>query len=277
MQREAEARYTGRLQSSNRLLAPLLCLALLASCTGKRDSGKLDHPHAQDRFNLLSVNTRDADDAGRFLAGLPGKEGSPYREYERSAAWIAHARRFNELWASFEKTHLPQMQDFNRRELIGPPIQDALVFYPFGGPDALTVFDLFPGRNEYVLASLEPPGTVPRFRKSHLEHLDRQLPRFANTMESLLTKSFFVTREMDRQLRGQVTDGLTPLLLVQLVRTGNTILRYGYTGLDEKGRMMARPEVEKRAAWGGNRGIAIEFQKKRRRAEAGALLHLGES
>jgi hypothetical protein len=193
---------------------------------------------------------------------VPGKEGSPYREYESSPAWMIHTRRLDELWSSFEKTRLPRMLDFQRRELAGPPISDALVFYPFGGPDVLTVYELFSARNEYILASLEPPGTVPSFKKSHLEHLDRQLPLFGDTMQSLFTKSFFVTREMDRQLRGQVTDGLVPLLLVQLVRTGNTILRYGYTGLDETGRMVRRPGDKKRAAWGGNRGVAIEFQKE---------------
>lgn len=208
------------------------------------------------------MNTRDADDIGRFLAGLPGKEGSPYREYENSPAWMIHARRLDDLWSSFEKIRLPRMRDFQRRELAGPPISDALVFYPFGGPDVLTVYELFSARSEYVLASLEPPGTVPRFKKSHLEHLDRQLPLFGDTMQSLFTKSFFVTREMDRQLRGQVTDGLVPLLLVQLVRTGNTILRYGYTGLDENGRIVRRPGDKKRAAWGGNLGVAIEFQKE---------------
>jgi hypothetical protein len=81
-------------------------------------------------------------------------------------------------------------------------------------------------------------------------------------MDSLLTKSFFVTREMDRQLRGQVTDGLVPLLLVQIVRTGNRVLRYGYVSLDDKGRPIERTEDGKRAAWGGNRGVAIEFQKE---------------
>jgi hypothetical protein len=208
------------------------------------------------------VNTRDANDIGRFLAGLPGKEGSPYREYESSPAWMIHAKRLDDLWSSFEKTRLPHMRDFQRRELAGPPISDAVVFYPFSGPDVLTVYELFSARNEYILASLEPPGTVPRFKKSHLEHLDRQLPLFGDTMQSLFINSFFVTREMDRQLRGQVTDGLVPLLLVQLVRTGNTILRYGYTGLDENGRMVGRPGDTKRAAWGGNRGVAIEFQKE---------------
>ena len=33
---------------------------------------------------------RDADDTARFLAGLPGKPGSPYQELEASPAWQEH-------------------------------------------------------------------------------------------------------------------------------------------------------------------------------------------
>ena len=247
----------------SRSIGVILCLGLLVSCTSNKAPANVESPSARlkERSELSWVNTREADDAGRFLAGLPGKEGSPYRKYESSPAWIAYARQFDNLWSNFEKTRMSQMRDFQQRELTGPPIDRAIVFYPFGGPDVLTVFELFPDRSEYVLASLEPPGTVPRFKKFDFERLGRQLPQFGTTLNSLLTNSFFITREMDRQLRGQVTDGLTPLLLVQLVRTGNTILRHGYTVLEKEGRMVGRHEDEKRAAWGGNRGVAIEFQK----------------
>ncbi len=248
------------------ILAPIVVLfsaGLLVSCAGNKATEKAESrssPSA-DGTRLLLVNTREGDDVGRFLAGLPGKQGSPYLPSETTAAWTAHAKRFNALWDTFEKTRLLQLQEFQKRELGGPPIDGATAFYPFGGPDALTVLELFPNRSQYVLVSLEPPGTVPRFKKPRPELLDRQLRLFGDSMHSLLTKGFFVTREMDRQLRGQVTDGLVPLLLVQLVRRGATVLRVGYVGLDENGRMIGRPEREKRAAWGGNRGVAIEFQK----------------
>jgi len=42
-------------------------------------------------------------------------------------------------------------------------------------------------------------------------------------MASVLGRSFFVTRDMDRQFRGQVTDGLLIPILQILVATGHTV------------------------------------------------------
>jgi hypothetical protein len=65
---------------------------------------------------------------------------------------------------------------------------------------------------------------------------------------------------MDSQLRGQVTDGVMPLYLIELVRGGHSILRYGYIVLDQEGKLVGREKDVRRAQFGKNRGVAIEFQ-----------------
>jgi hypothetical protein len=148
------------------------------------------------------------------------------------------------------------MQAFQQRELASGPTAGDTVFYPFGGPDALNVTTLFPRGRSYVLIGLEPPGTLPD--RLHLERRDLRwlLPQMRGALDSILRISFFVTREMDRQLRGQITDGLLPVILVQLTRTGHTILGFRPVTLDNEGRIIARDPADKSVP---NPGVEIEF------------------
>ena len=78
-------------------------------------------------------------------------------------------------------------------------------------------------------------------------------------MASELGKSFFVTREMDRQFRGQVTDGLFLPIGQLLVRSGHTLLGFRYVRLDE--RWPAGRSAPDYHAPGliGNKGVEIEY------------------
>lgn len=209
---------------------------------------------------LLGDPRRDADDLARFLAGLPSREGSPYAEFENEPDWKQHAERLNQLWEKTQKARLDQMFDFHKAALSGGPLDKAKVFYPFSGPDVLTMITFFPDHDEYVMAALEPPGTVPPAQEFKAEILGAQLAGLQETLNSLFGKSFFVTREMDRQLRGQITDGVLPVMLVQLARMKKSIVRWQYTDLDESGKLAARHEALPRAAFGRNRSVLLEMK-----------------
>ncbi|MFN7922833.1 MAG: hypothetical protein U0Q16_22195 [Bryobacteraceae bacterium] len=200
--------------------------------------------------------SREADDLARFFAGLPGRSGSSFTEFEQSAAFKAHAQEFDAYWKGFERARLPEMTDFRTAELAKAPFETAKVFYPFGGPDALTVVTFYPKSRSYILVGQEPPGTLPERKLFKAEKLGMLLPQLRITMKSLLGLSFFVTREMDRQFRGQVTDGLLPPILLQLARTGHRILGVEYIAIDDDGVVVKRPPMEKTL----NRGIVIEFE-----------------
>src|SRR5579872_1190249 len=76
-------------------------------------------------------HSREANDVGRFLAGLPGTEGSPFAELEQQPAWILHRRELDKAWSHIESKTLPAMRQFQGQELTTGPIQKSLVFYPF--------------------------------------------------------------------------------------------------------------------------------------------------
>ncbi len=162
------------------------------------------------------------------------------------------------------------MREFAGSELHSGVADSLPVWYPFSGADVLTMLTLFPGRSLYVMAALEPPGLVPVPKDLPAAALNAELPAIEGTLQSLLEKTFFVTREMDRQLRGQVVDGVTVPMLALLARSGYSILSHNYVQVDERGRITARTPGPFRSAFGLNRGIEFEIQS----ADGGAPARL---
>jgi hypothetical protein len=239
---------------------PVLALALLAVSCSHAPPSTARKP-SPDRFSTAAPGDRYADDLGRFLAGLPARAGGPFAELEKQPAWVKHRGELDRAWSRFERDPLPAMSAFQQRELRAAPIPTAAVFYPFSGPDALMVTVLFPENPVYVMVGLEPAGTLPPPTQLARQNLDGYLARTRATVASELHRSFFVTRQMDRQFRGQVSDGLFLPILELLVRSHHTILGFRYVRLDDAGRIVARPAVYKAPGKIGNQGLEIDFRR----------------
>ena len=235
-----------------------LCfLVSLCSCS---------HPatRALDNENGAKPDTvphlRDADDAGRFVAGLPGAAGSPFATLETTDAWNEHRHRLDAAWHKAEASLISGLQEFQQTELNEPLLQSSPVFYPFGGPDALTLVLCFPRSPSYVMVGLEPAGTLPKLSQIERRGVAKYLAEMRETVASELSRSFFVTRQMDHQLRGQVTDGVLLPILHLLVRKHNTILGLRYIRLDDQGWVIDRPTDYRAPGRFGNKGVEIEFR-----------------
>lgn len=212
--------------------------------------------------------SRDADDVGRFLAGLPGTQGSPFANLETSDAWIEHRRLLDEAWRRADTRLVRDLEGFQTKELKERVAPSLPVFYPFGGPDTLTMTLLFPQSPVYVMVGLEPAGTLPRLAQIERKDLPKYLAATRETVASELGRSFFITRQMDHQFRGQVTDGLLLPMLHLLVRTRHTILGFRYVRLDDEGRVIDRAVDYKASTRFGNKGIELEF-----RSSSGGATH----
>jgi hypothetical protein len=212
---------------------------------------------------------READDTARFLAGMPGKPDSPFKQLESDTAWVEHRQRMDKAWSGAGGSLIAGLADFQKQELAAPPLVTAPVFYPFGGPDALTPVLSFPRSPSYVMVALEPAGTLPSLAKVEKKNLAEYLPALRQTMGSVLGRSFFVTRDMDRQFRGQVTDGLMIPILQILARTGHTIIGYRYVTLNEEGQTVERPAEWHTTNKHGNKGFEVSYW-----TDADSSLHL---
>ena len=200
-----------------------------------------------------------ADDAAKFLAGMSGRNESPLKAREGEKQWQEHAAGFDAAFARWATVRQPPISTFQASELTGMEIESATAFYPFGGPDVVHLLTFYPKNPVYIMVGLEPPGTLPTEKRLSSAALEAQLPEVRRTLFDVLGKSFFITKEMDKQLRGQVTDGLLPIMLVQLVRSGAKILGTAPIMLDPKGTVVARDESRKDQV---NRGVAIDYLMK---------------
>src|ERR1700730_13779082 len=99
-----------------------------------------------------------ANDAARFLAGLPPSSSSPLVALTKDPAWLSHARYFDSVFASEESAHLSKVRQFSKEYLTDK--QDTML-YMFSGPDFLYATSFFPNASTYVLAGLEPVGVIP--------------------------------------------------------------------------------------------------------------------
>ena len=241
------------------LVLCLLSTLALSACHAKEDAVQIS---SASRAAYLSVPSSEADDAACFLAGLPGRDGSPWKELEADPAWVEHAANMEHLWALYQDRRRPGMVKFRTSELTGAPFEGSNIWYPFSGADALTMLTFFPGHLDYAMSALEPPGRIPTPADFQEGQMAEKLPAVAGTLASLLSKSFFVTREMDRQLRGQVTDGVAQPILILVKRMGYRILSHTYVHVGEDGKLARRTLEAKRAAFGLNRGIVLEIRLK---------------
>jgi hypothetical protein len=242
-----------------RFLGLLLALTLLPSVCERSASVVPQLKAADTNLPGAVPRSRDADDLGRFVAGLPGTEGSPFGSLEETDAWQTHRLQLDATWRRAEAGLIGGMREFQSQELGGMPIANTTLFYPFGGPDALTATLFFPDSPKYVLVGLEPSGTLASPAQIEKKDLPAYLADVRETMASELGRSFFITRQMDHQFRGQVTDGLLLPILHLLVRTHHTILGFRYVRLDEEGQIIARAVTYKAPTRYGNKGIEIEF------------------
>lgn len=213
-------------------------------------------------------HSREADDTARFLAGMPGTAGSAFVELEKSEVWQQHRALVDAAWHKADAELLTGLREFQTQELKGAPLVAGPVFYPFSGPDALMATEYFPHSPTYVFAALEPAGTLPSAEQIGQKDMSPYLAAMRSTMASELGRSFFITRQMDQQFRGQVTDGLLLPILQLLVRTNHSILGFRYVRLDEQGKVIDRTLDYHAPTRYGNKGVQVEF-----RSDADQSLH----
>jgi hypothetical protein len=242
--------------------AQWLCVcsaALTFSCSHTSET-RIERLPADQLLEAIP-HDRYADDLGRFLAGLPARSGSSLAALHDEPAWAMHRDELDRAWSRIGSELLPAMRTFQKSELDSHPAATSPVFYPFSGPDALMVTVFFSRSSIYVMVGLEPAGTLPSPKELGRKNLESYLAAMRSSVASELGASFFITRQMDRQFRGQVTDGLILPILELLVRSGHTILGFRYVRLDEAGRMVARAPDYHAPGRIGNKGIEIEFRR----------------
>ncbi len=194
-----------------------------------------------------------AEDTARLLAGMQPAQSSPLTPLTHEGSWQRHAKRFDTAWSGLETRQLSKIRAWSGEHI---PQRQPVVYYMFSGPDFLYADAFFPDASTYVLSGLEPVGQIPDVEGLARGALERDVDRLQNSLNSVLSYSFFITKKMKTQLHGGRLSGTLPLLYVFLERSGKTIKDVSLVALDGDGVIGPDGEAAKKSA---AKGVKITF------------------
>lgn len=200
-----------------------------------------------------AADTVTADDTARFLAGMPPSSDSPLMPLTRDPVWQRHARFFDAAFAQLEQRQLSKIRTWASANLAAPK---PTMFYMFSGPDFLYADAFYSKASTYVLSALEPPGSVPDLTRLPRGGTGAALYNVERSLGSVLSFSFFITKQMKVDLHAGQLNGTLPILYVFLARSGKTIRNVSPVALDDKGTLLSAGENPGPNA---TRGVKILF------------------
>lgn len=166
------------------------------------------------------------NDTARFLAGLPVT--GPLEPLTHDPAWQEHAAAINEAWTRKGRTQINPIRQWMTANAPEFHHTTDNAYYMFGGPDFLYASIFFPNASTYILAGLEPVGSVPDIMALPADTFAADLVALRNSMNTILRFQYFITKDMRTDLgRGNI-GGTLPILYVFLARLGYTIDEVAY-------------------------------------------------
>jgi hypothetical protein len=202
---------------------------------------------------VRAADTVTPDDTAHFLAGLLPSADSPLTPLTKDPSWQHHARFFDTAFGQLEQRQLSKIRAWSDVNLAAPR---TTMFYMFSGPDFLYADAFYSRATTYVLSALEPVGSVPDLTKLSRDGVGAALYDIERSMSSILSFSFFITKQMKLDLRDGELNGTLPILYVFLARSGKTIRDVSLISLDGEGAVHSASES---AAANATRGVRIRF------------------
>ncbi|WJR75964.1 hypothetical protein [Bradyrhizobium sp. NP1] len=194
-----------------------------------------------------------ANDTARFLAGMSPAQDSPLAALTGDPAWQRHARFFDNAFSQLEQRQVSKIRTWADANLAAPK---PTMFYMFSGPDFLYADAFYGKATTYVLSALEPPGFVPDLSRLPHSAVNAALYNVERSLGSILSFSFFITKQMKVDLHADQISGTLPILYVFLARSGKTIKEVTPVALDASGIVHVGSE---NAGRNPARGIRIIF------------------
>lgn len=186
------------------------CAAAVAAAQGRRAAPE---PAAPDpAYDAVATDT------ARVLAGLAPADAARFEAAVQRPAWRAYREDVDQRWARLHTTRFAVMRDWSDREVRPAAGPCDTLFYPFGGPDFINAYTLFPGCGRYLLFGLEPVGSMPVIDRANLQTFDALLADLRASLSDVFVRDYFITSEMMTELKAPGVNGTLPLLLVFLAR-----------------------------------------------------------
>ena len=203
-----------------------------------------------------AADTATVDDTARFLAGMMPSDGSPLLPLTKDPSWQRHAKFFDNAFAQLEQRQLAKVHAWADANLAAPK---PTMFYMFSGPDFLYANAFYGKATTYVMAALEPPGSLPDLVKLPRGTVNSALANIEHSLSTIMNFSFFITKHMKTDLHAGQIGGALPILFVFMERSGKSIKEVTPVTIDESGAVQTG---EGGAKANTPRGVKILFTGK---------------
>lgn len=216
------------------LLVSLFGLIISCNSGGKDKDAKNQKDSVANESKIKYPKDTTLD---QIAALLGGDQADAFKSVftDEMTFWNDYKTSIDTPWNRITNERLAKMDTWSETEM-SPKINDTLLlFYPFSGPDFLNAFHLFPNANEYILIAMEKLGTIPDLYNLDEEDLKGYLDAVNFALRDIYKRSYFITGNMDQDLRKHKVNGVLPLLYVFLHRTGHEIYDFGYYRLENDG------------------------------------------
>ena len=202
---------------------------------------------------VRAADTATADDTARFLAGMQPSADSPLLPLTRDPAWQRHAKFLDGAFAQLEQRQISKVRAWADTNLAAPK---PTMFYFFSGPDFLYANAFYSKANTYVMAALEPPGSMPDLLRLPRGMVGSALGNIEHSIGTILNFSFFITKHMKTDLHVGQISGALPIIFVFMERSGKSIRTVTPVTIDEAGSVQTGSEGVRSNA---PRGVRITF------------------
>jgi hypothetical protein len=185
----------------------------------------------------------------QFIAGLNAIPSGSIAD-ERDGAWSDYSKVSGSDWRKLQKRYLDRIDAWRARAL-GNLAAPQVAFYPFGGPDAANLLAFYTEARTYVIVGLEPVGCIP---SNVQDYTPAYFAELRSNLSSVVANGFFRTNEMGGNFKAGTVNGVLPLILYVLVRSGFGVEDVSPIGIGANGPVAAAPQTKSETA-----GVSIRF------------------
>ena len=193
------------------------------------------------------------NEIARWLAGLPVENGA-LQNFTQVPAWANHAKALTAAWDGSERRRIAKVRAWAPEALGEINASDSPVFYFFSGADFLYPHALFPNARAYVLCAREPVGSQPEPAHIAPGELSGALAGFRKSIDALLGFSFFITKDLRKEVVQRNIPGILPVLELLLAREGAVVTEVQLVRCNDAGEV--NTELKEK---GGSSGVRIKF------------------
>lgn len=227
-------------QLTKALIALLTTVAFLSSCsqqgeknTAGKDSTGNDSTAIAQNDSLPKLKGDDnINRATRFYAGI-SKDGITMSE-EDAQSWQKYSKEINRLLNLGSKSR-SMLDSLVKNDFKDFRDKVDLVFYPFSGADFLFPTTIFPDADTYILCGLENPGSpISTDIKTNYAHYQS----YRKALSTFLQISYFITKDMAKDLDNNELDGTCPVLSMLMATAGYDIISIENKAINDDGELI---------------------------------------